>query len=155
MFAEQISAWREVRGLTQEELSRRAGIPRPNLSDIERGRQDITVSTLARIASALSLSPGRLLDESPQLAAIKDRHEADALAKAIVSGDRPFSDEKNRLADSIASQVTGLLKAHGAKGFTNVRRLTRDAGYRRLKNTALYGPETVNRILARLPKHLS
>ncbi|MBI2340159.1 MAG: helix-turn-helix transcriptional regulator, partial [Deltaproteobacteria bacterium] len=48
MLAQQISAWRQVRGLTQEELASRTGIPRPNLSAIERGQHDITVATLEK-----------------------------------------------------------------------------------------------------------
>lgn len=39
--------------LTQAELARRAGISQPNLSNIEKGKRDLTVSTLARIARAL------------------------------------------------------------------------------------------------------
>jgi transcriptional regulator with XRE-family HTH domain len=49
----QIYLYRLRQGMTQRELSKQAGIPQPNLSNIEKGKQDITVSTLQRIAIAL------------------------------------------------------------------------------------------------------
>ncbi|MBI2341025.1 MAG: hypothetical protein HYU99_11775, partial [Deltaproteobacteria bacterium] len=66
-----------------------------------------------------------------------------------------FTPEKNRIADDIASQIINLLEAHHASGLRRVRRLSRNNGYRRLINNKIYGPETINRILARIPKHLT
>ena len=48
-------------GITQGELARRAGVPQPNISDIENGKQSPTFPTLARIAEALSIPPSHLL----------------------------------------------------------------------------------------------
>ncbi len=57
-----IYLWRVDRKLTQEELARRAGISRPNLSVIEQGGKDITVATLLRLAKALNVNPGVVVD---------------------------------------------------------------------------------------------
>lgn len=50
-----IRLWREHRGLTQQELADRAGISKPYLSQIESGKRQGTVETLAAIARALDV----------------------------------------------------------------------------------------------------
>jgi DNA-binding XRE family transcriptional regulator len=39
--------------MTQEELSKKSGIPRPTISNIENGRRNPTVQTLYSLASAM------------------------------------------------------------------------------------------------------
>jgi transcriptional regulator with XRE-family HTH domain len=51
----QIYQKRLSRKMTQADLARQAGIPQPNLSDIEKGKRDLTVSTLRRIAYGLRM----------------------------------------------------------------------------------------------------
>jgi transcriptional regulator with XRE-family HTH domain len=56
---------REIRqklGLTQEEVGERSGIPQGEISRIEHGERDPRVSTLVRLAKALEVSPGQLLE---------------------------------------------------------------------------------------------
>jgi len=50
-----IRLWRARRGLTQQELADRAGISKPYLSQIESGKRQGTVETLAAIARALDV----------------------------------------------------------------------------------------------------
>jgi DNA-binding XRE family transcriptional regulator len=50
-----IKLWRDHRGLTQQELADRAGISKPYLSQIESGKRQGTVETLAAIARALEV----------------------------------------------------------------------------------------------------
>lgn len=46
-----------MRGLSQNELARRAGVSHPVVSDLERGvRQDMTVRTAKALARALGVS---------------------------------------------------------------------------------------------------
>lgn len=52
---------REQKGLTSYELARRAGIARPNISRIERGKHVTSVEILGRLGRALGVSPGHLL----------------------------------------------------------------------------------------------
>ena len=56
------------KGMTQRELARSSGIPQPNLSRIEKGRQDLSLTTLVRIAAALGVAPARFL-ETPRACA--------------------------------------------------------------------------------------
>ena len=48
--------WREHRGLTAAALAQAAGLDPVQVEDIERGRPDLTVDTLRRLAVALNLS---------------------------------------------------------------------------------------------------
>jgi transcriptional regulator with XRE-family HTH domain len=44
---------REARGLTQQELSDRSGVPRPTLAHLESGQGNPTLSVLSKVAAAL------------------------------------------------------------------------------------------------------
>jgi XRE family transcriptional regulator, regulator of sulfur utilization len=44
---------REARGLTQQELSERSGVPRPTLAHLESGQGNPTLSVLIKVAAAL------------------------------------------------------------------------------------------------------
>ncbi len=60
---------REARGITQEELARRAGVPLNRVGRIETGAvTDPHYSTLSRIAGGLDVSVGELLQEPVPLA---------------------------------------------------------------------------------------
>lgn len=52
---------RRHRGLTQQELARNAGISRPYLTEIERGRKEGSVSAIRALATALSVPADLLL----------------------------------------------------------------------------------------------
>ena len=57
-----VKLWREHRGLTQQELSKRAGISKPYLSQIETGKRQGTVETLSAIARSLDVPLDVLTD---------------------------------------------------------------------------------------------
>jgi len=50
-----VKLWREHRGLTQQDLAKRAGISKPYLSQIETGKRQGTVETIGAIARALDV----------------------------------------------------------------------------------------------------
>ena len=53
---------RSAQGLSQEEFADEAGIHRTYVSDIERGARNPTIKIVDRLANALGVAPGRLLD---------------------------------------------------------------------------------------------
>ncbi len=57
-----LRAAREQLGLTQEQVAERSGVQAGEVSRIERGKRDPKVSTLERLAKAVEVKPGRLLD---------------------------------------------------------------------------------------------
>jgi transcriptional regulator with XRE-family HTH domain len=61
-MATRIKALRARRKMTQAQLAAKAGIGRSYLARLETARQDPTLSTLEKIAKALGVKPGRLLE---------------------------------------------------------------------------------------------
>ncbi len=57
---------REAKGLSQEEFGFQADIHRTYVSDVERGSRNPTITVVEKFAKALSVSPGRLLDDEPK-----------------------------------------------------------------------------------------
>jgi transcriptional regulator with XRE-family HTH domain len=53
---------RERLGLTQEQVAQRCGVHATEVSRIEGGKRDPQVSTVRRLAAAVKVKPGRLLD---------------------------------------------------------------------------------------------
>ena len=68
-IGKEIRRARRDRGLTQEGLARRANISLNGLAQLEQGgRTDPHYSTLSKLAGALGVSVGELLDEGKVLA---------------------------------------------------------------------------------------
>ena len=55
--------FRVAMGISQEALSVRMGVDRAYISSMERGRQNVTLSTIFQVAQALGVRPVELLDE--------------------------------------------------------------------------------------------
>jgi len=66
-IGEKIAQFRKMRGLTQAQLAETIGISRLLLSDYERGKVRVYADILARIATALTISPAKLLYDSGEL----------------------------------------------------------------------------------------
>lgn len=58
-----VKKYRKIKGISQEELAFEAGLHRTYLSGVERGVRNPTVVILAKIAKALGVSSGALLEE--------------------------------------------------------------------------------------------
>lgn len=61
VVAETVKQARKAAGLSQEDLAFEAGVDRTYVSQVERGKRNVTIVVLARIAKALKTSPDRLL----------------------------------------------------------------------------------------------
>ena len=62
-----IRAYRNLQGLTQEDLAERAGLHDTYIGQVERGEKNLTIKSLGKIASALGVAASDLLahtDES-------------------------------------------------------------------------------------------
>jgi transcriptional regulator with XRE-family HTH domain len=55
-------AARKKLDLTQEQVFQRCGVQAGEVSRIEQGKRDPQVSTLEKLAAAVEVAPGRLLD---------------------------------------------------------------------------------------------
>jgi transcriptional regulator with XRE-family HTH domain len=66
-FGRQVKKRRQALAISQEHLATQANISRNYLSIIERGEaNNVSVSVLGQLATALGVSPAQLIDESPQ-----------------------------------------------------------------------------------------
>jgi transcriptional regulator with XRE-family HTH domain len=63
-FAANLRRARLVAGMSQEDLANACGLQRTYVSTLERGVKDPRISTVGRLADALGIGPGELL-ESP------------------------------------------------------------------------------------------
>jgi transcriptional regulator with XRE-family HTH domain len=82
-FNLQLLAWRRHRRLTQRNLAAQTGLTQAFLSRLEKGRGDPTLSSLRRLATALEISVGELVDEAPPRKPL-DRQALDELARAAL-----------------------------------------------------------------------
>jgi transcriptional regulator with XRE-family HTH domain len=61
-FGLNVKAARKRAGFSQETLADMAAVARSYMSDVERGARNPTLQIVDRIAAALNVSPGSLLD---------------------------------------------------------------------------------------------
>lgn len=61
-FGLNLRGHRKAAGLSQQELGDRAGLHMTEISRLERGQRDPRLNTVARLAIALGLPAGTLLD---------------------------------------------------------------------------------------------
>lgn len=149
--------WRTHRKLTQADVAAKCGVSRPNLSAIEQGARDVTVQTLRRIAQALDVSPGQLVDgvgPEPRYAADRtDRHAIDRIAR-LAAGERiPASAEEKKTALALSS----IMKTKtGWRGIKRSGRRTARSEERMLQQLkSELGPETLSHLIRRIDKVLS
>jgi transcriptional regulator with XRE-family HTH domain len=127
-FGETLLLWRLKRGLTQEELARRAGVPRPNLSAIERGRREVSLKTVRALAVALDVRPGMLVDgvvprEEEETGELS-REAMERIADAVIRK-TPLAEAKEQaLADQLKYLVSSRLRAAGPVTKGSTLRLT-------------------------------
>lgn len=57
LVGEHIRMIRETKGINQEDLAEKAGIARARISEIENGKGNATLGTLAKVMEALDIAP--------------------------------------------------------------------------------------------------
>jgi transcriptional regulator with XRE-family HTH domain len=65
LLGKNVRHYRQLRGMTQEELAHSADMKRTYVSDLERGTRNPTVRALGRLAVALTVEPCELLRNDP------------------------------------------------------------------------------------------
>jgi len=61
-LAQNLRQLRQDKGWSQEAFADEAGLHRTYISDLERGARNPTISVVDKLATALGVTPGRLLD---------------------------------------------------------------------------------------------
>ncbi len=62
-FGQNVRKQRDARHFTQEVLAERAELDRTYISDIERGRRNLGIENVVRLAKALGISPAKLMED--------------------------------------------------------------------------------------------
>jgi transcriptional regulator with XRE-family HTH domain len=62
-FGKRVLAVRHMRKMTQEELAQTAELSRNYVNDVERGRRNVTLATIARLAGALGVKMDELMPD--------------------------------------------------------------------------------------------
>jgi transcriptional regulator with XRE-family HTH domain len=111
----ELSKRRRQAGMSIAELSRRSGVPRPNISRIERGLVDPRLSTIERLLAALTLRLDVAARRPVGLEEVLARAEQSsrALASAGISSSNPWRRLGQRAAegDDISTEARALAEA--------------------------------------------
>lgn len=62
VFGNRLKKLRLSQKISQEELAFRSGLHRTYISSVERGERNISLVNIVRLARALAVEPGRLLE---------------------------------------------------------------------------------------------
>ena len=152
-FGQTLWLWRFHRGLTQEQLARAARIPRPNLSAIERGRREVSLSTLRALALALKIQPGILADGLPPVLpgepAALSREALERIADAATRGIAVNDPTERTLANLLRLlTVHRRLDAGGRRRIERGRHRAMDAAWLTLR--AACPPAVLRSLLERI-----
>ena len=61
-FGLRLKTLRKEKGLSQEELALKSGLNRPYLSAIEKGKRNVSLEVMEKLAGALGVEIGELID---------------------------------------------------------------------------------------------
>lgn len=112
----QIVIQRREKGLTQAGLARRSGVPQPNLSRIERGEQDPTVSTLLRICSSLEISPADFFQKQKAGKSFRwTRSTLERLARAVNGSSEKLTAEEKKIVGFLKDEIPGCRRRLSSK----------------------------------------
>ncbi|MBP7861543.1 helix-turn-helix transcriptional regulator [bacterium] len=78
LLCEEVRDRRQKLNLSQSEVSRRSGLHRSYIGDLERGARNLSVKNLARVALALNISPSSLVKRAE---------------KRLLNGNQPIPEE--------------------------------------------------------------
>ncbi len=121
-IAQNLRQLRQSRNLTQEQLARLSGVPRPTWSNLESGAANPTVAVLAKVAAALQVPVEELI--SPPKAQAK-LYRADSIPRKLRGGvhirkllpDYLQGLELDRMELPPGSQMTGIPHRLGTREY--------------------------------------
>jgi XRE family transcriptional regulator, regulator of sulfur utilization len=121
-IAQNIRQLRQSRSLTQEQLARLSGVPRPTWSNLESGMANPTVAVLAKVAAALQVPLEELISPPKAQARL---YQADSLPRRQLGGvlirrllpDHLHGMELDRMELSPGAQMTGVPHRLGTREY--------------------------------------
>ncbi len=156
-FGENLYLWRSFRGLSQEALAKKAGIPRPNLSAIENGKREPSLATLRVLSLALEVAPGRLVDGIPPVDFGGIDMSREALEKivrlSLGKTEASFSSQERAISNALSKVIKNRINARN-KIYKNTLRDHKTYILNWLMLKAAVNTSVLNNLLSRLDKHM-
>lgn len=121
-LAQNIRQLRQGRGLTQEQLARHSGVPRPTWSNLESGTANPTVSVLAKVALALQvpveelISPPKAQAKLYRAGTIPKKERGGVMIRKLLP-DYLQGLELDRMELSVGAQMTGVPHRVGTREY--------------------------------------
>lgn len=95
------------KGMTQAELAAKSRMPQSNLSNIEKGKRDMTVSTLRKIAAALDAEPRDFFEHWEPHPHELSRRKIERLAKIVSGKAQPVHPDETELTNHFKNVIPG------------------------------------------------
>jgi transcriptional regulator with XRE-family HTH domain len=89
---------RESLDISQSDLARKSGLHRSYIGDLERGSRNLSLKNLSRLATALELSPSKML----------------SLAEKKMASEGPFKLKKKTAPKTVSAKATKTTKRTAA-----------------------------------------
>ena len=159
-FSQTLLLWRRYRGLTQVALAQRARISRPNLSAIEVGKREVSLTTLRALAAALDVRPGMLVDGvapgvPPEGPKPLSRERLERIASAVASGGSLSCLDDRAIAASLERVVGHRTRAWRGRAGAPRRLATRASRLAWLWLEAVYSPQVARSLVQRVTDRLA
>lgn len=151
-FGTTVLMWRTERRLSQDALAKQAGVSRPNLSGIERGKREVSLKTLRALALALEVTPGALVDGVAPGRVNRGRFSRarlETIADAVIKQTPVRHDDERqltRLLQTLLHTRLAALPGHRAPLRVGKRQLTKAW----LQLSALYPSEVIHSVMQRI-----
>lgn len=160
-FAQTLLLWRLYRGLTQDALARHARISRPNLSAIEGGKREVSLTTLRALAAALEVRPGVLIDGVAPGVPLGvssrpfSRARLERIAGAVAQGSS-LSDAGDRAIAALLERVVGhRTRAWRGRPGAPRRHSQRASRLAWLRLEAVYSPQVAQSLVQRVTDRIT
>ncbi len=86
-----MKAYRKNCGLSQEQLSKRSGVPRSTIASLERGEGNPTLQVLVGIAQGLGVEMASLLQKPQPTAFLYKKKDSLKISKQLLGGERKMN----------------------------------------------------------------
>lgn len=118
---------REARGLTQQQMAKLTGIPRPTWTNLESGAANPTLAVLVRVAAALQLRVEELIAPPKASARFYRAHELPVKQRGQVLVRKLLPDplsgfEIERMEFPVGSSMTGIPHTPGTREYLTCER---------------------------------
>jgi transcriptional regulator with XRE-family HTH domain len=118
---------RESRGLTQQQVAKLAGVPRPTIANLESGEANPTLAVLSRVADALQVRLEELIEPPKSIAKQYSAHELPQRRRGTVTVRKLLPEslpglELERMELPALASMTGVPHTPGTREYLTCER---------------------------------